>query len=278
MLAITNRQGIVLGSKNGIARIAQINPSEIDDAFNALLSADPDSSDQGRAPENQGRRIEAVPGGYRLLNYEYYRNLRNEDERREQNREAQARHRQKQTVSTGQPQSSSVTASQPVSHGQPRSAQAEAEADAEAEERGVVVPYSSKPEPEEDETRPPENLHPLNYARKILETLDFPLIADNMRVVAAAIQAEIRSGKSPPAAYEFVLAGTRDAQLEGYEINRFFFTDAKYRMDNRKSHGKPKKSPQQQRNDDIGERIERIFREESATQDQPAPAKRRPVR
>jgi hypothetical protein len=82
---------------------------------------------------------------------------------------------------------------------------------------------------------PPENLHPLNYARKILEDLNFPVDRGNLQSVAEAITAEVRTGKSVVAAFEFVLAGVKDAKDEGIEINRFFFSDAKYRGENRRS-------------------------------------------
>ncbi len=79
-----------------------------------------------------------------------------------------------------------------------------------------------------------ENMHPASYAAKILETLVLPHTTDNLRVVAASIEAEVKAGKSPMSAYEFVLAGALDAKDEGIEITRFFFSDAKYRGNNRK--------------------------------------------
>ena len=118
LLAICDRDGVVLGSREGIARIANINKDEVFAAWETLLSPDPDSSDKERAPENEGRRVEALSGGFRILNYAYYRGIRNDEDRREQNREAQERWRNK-------PRSARV------SHGKPRSAHAEAEAEAE---------------------------------------------------------------------------------------------------------------------------------------------------
>lgn len=123
LLAMCDRDGIVYGSRAGLARAAMIDPEKANEAWTALLSPDPDSSDKIRAPENEGRRIEEVSGGFRLLNFEYYRGLRNDDERREQNRAAQAKFR----VSQRKPESAKV------SHGNPPSSQAEAEAEAEAE-------------------------------------------------------------------------------------------------------------------------------------------------
>jgi uncharacterized protein YdaU (DUF1376 family) len=89
------------------------------------------------------------------------------------------------------------------------------------------------------ETRPPENLHSFNYAAKILEELSFPHTKSNLHAVAAAIDAEVKSGKSPVAAFEFVLAGSLDAKEQGWVIDKFFFEDAKHRIENRSNgHGR----------------------------------------
>jgi hypothetical protein len=112
LLAIADREGYVYGSRNGLLRLANLDVDECDedDPFEALMSPDKDSSDLMRNPENEGRRIERVPSGFRILNYEYYRGLRNEDDRREQNREAQRRHRSK--VSQDKPPSAKISQGQ----------------------------------------------------------------------------------------------------------------------------------------------------------------------
>lgn len=139
LLAMCDRDGIVYGSKAGLSRIAHI--KQTDEAWTSLLSPDPDSCDRMRAPEHEGRRIEEVPGGFRLLNFEYYRGLRNEDDRREQNRVAQARFKAKKN---GKPDSAKV------SQGKPRKAHTEAEADTntEAEAEAEAVARSGAPTPE----------------------------------------------------------------------------------------------------------------------------------
>lgn len=114
LLAVADRQGYVYGSRSGLERLANIIVRERDDEspWDVLMSPDPDSSDLMRNPENEGRRIEEVPGGFRLLNFEYYRGLRNEDDRREQTRQAQARFREKKKHSSG---GRSVSPSKPAS-------------------------------------------------------------------------------------------------------------------------------------------------------------------
>jgi hypothetical protein len=106
----------------------------------------------------------------------------------------------------------------------------------------------------------PLHLHPLNYARKLLEDIQFPLTKDNMRVVAESVEAEIRTGKTGAAAYEFILTGALAAKTEGWEINRFFFADAKYRVENRtngKGHAKESVAERNKRAFDELERMER---------------------
>lgn len=129
-----DRDGYVYGSRPGIERLANIkwkydNDDDVD-PWQVLMSPDPHSSDKVRAPEHEGRRVEEVSGGFRLLNFEYYRGLRNDDDRRDQNRLAQERFRNKPksaTVSRAKPRSA---VSKPISD-------AEAETDADSMDRYV---------------------------------------------------------------------------------------------------------------------------------------------
>ncbi len=117
MLAIADRDGCIYGSRSGVFRQANItHDPDGDDPFEILLSPDPDSSDLLRNPDNEGRRIEEIPGGFRLLNYAYYRGLRNDDDRREQNRVAQERYRKTHsaTVSQRKPRSAKKSQGQTI--------------------------------------------------------------------------------------------------------------------------------------------------------------------
>lgn len=133
-----DRDGYVYGSRPGIERLANIqwkfdNDDDVD-PWLVLMSPDPNSSDTIRAPENEGRRIEEVSGGFRLLNFEYYRGLRNDDDRREQNRRAQEKFRSKSTsasVSHDKPKSAGESRRNPPSAASKPISEAEAEAEAE---------------------------------------------------------------------------------------------------------------------------------------------------
>lgn len=98
---------------------------------------------------------------------------------------------------------------------------------------------------EHSEESTPEFLHPNQFANKLLEEIRFPQTTGNIRSVAAAIECEVKAGMSKAASYEFVLAGTLDGIDQGCEINTFFFTDAKYRVENRRNgNGGPSKNQQ----------------------------------
>lgn len=118
LLAMSDRHGCVYGSRIGLERVAQIDweGTGLEDPWAALLSPSPDSCDRMRAPENEGRRIEEIPGGFRLLNHAYYRGLRDEDDRREQNRLAQERFRNKNKgISPNNPPSATLSRDKPES-------------------------------------------------------------------------------------------------------------------------------------------------------------------
>ena len=69
LLALSDQEGIVEGSVPGLANLCRLQPAEMRTALEKLASPDPDS----RSPEFEGRRIEKIEGGWRLLNYEKYR-------------------------------------------------------------------------------------------------------------------------------------------------------------------------------------------------------------
>ena len=91
MLAMADSEGRVEGAIPGFANLARVSIEEMRKAVEVLSAPDPDS----RTPDNEGRRIVAVPGGWVILNYRAYRDTRDADVRREQNRLAQATFRAK---------------------------------------------------------------------------------------------------------------------------------------------------------------------------------------
>lgn len=91
MLALADRNGHVLASVPGLADASRVTLDDCVAALKVLSEPDPWS----RTKAFDGRRIEEIDGGWRLLNYQKYREYRDADERRIQVREAVARHRSK---------------------------------------------------------------------------------------------------------------------------------------------------------------------------------------
>lgn len=128
MLALANAKGEVMASVPGLAKASGITLEECEAALARLKEPDPYS----RTKDHEGRRIGDIDGGWLVLNYLKYRNLRHADERRMANQEYVRQHRARKKES--------VRKSAKVSRSKPRKAQAEAEAEAEGEEEAEEQP------------------------------------------------------------------------------------------------------------------------------------------
>jgi len=82
MLAKADHAGRVFASIPGLANLARVGIEECDAAIITFLSPDKYS----RTPDFEGRRIEPVDGGWRLLNYAKYRAIRDEESVKESKR------------------------------------------------------------------------------------------------------------------------------------------------------------------------------------------------
>lgn len=89
MLAMADKFGTVDGSVPGLATLSRVSIEQCEHALAVLSSPDAYS----RSKESDGRRIEAVDGGWRLINHAKYRQMMNSDERREYLRIKQQEHR-----------------------------------------------------------------------------------------------------------------------------------------------------------------------------------------
>ena len=116
MLAMADRKGRIWASVPGLARRAGVTLEECEVALHRFKSPDKYS----RTPDNEGRRIADIDGGWQLLNYEKYRSIRDEEARREYQREWDRANR-------------NPTHSDKSDQIRPPPTQAEAEAEAEAD-------------------------------------------------------------------------------------------------------------------------------------------------
>jgi hypothetical protein len=227
LLAMGDQFGRIHASIPGLAHIARVSIADTEKALAVFLGPDPYS----RNKDHDGRRIEAMDGGWRLINYKLHRDARDPESRREQNKAAAARKREKEKtnsqpiVSQSQPESAT---SAKVSQ---KSAQAEAEAEAEAE--STSTKRGAPPEPKEreyDSDEIPEGLSTLQYAFGILESCCIPDTFKLREVVAKTIESLARLEKLEiHRAAETLERRIKAAQDAGETVSTFWFTDSKWR-------------------------------------------------
>lgn len=91
LLALKDRNHFVRGTANFLALASRVKFDECERAVKRLSSPDAHS----RTPDFEGRRIEPVPGGWRILNGEKYSRMLSKEERAEYNRNKQAEYRRR---------------------------------------------------------------------------------------------------------------------------------------------------------------------------------------
>lgn len=91
MLAMADAKGAVYGSVPGLARRANVTLQEVEQALAAFMAPDAYS----RTKDEDGRRIEEIDGGWRLINHAKYSAVRNAEERREYKRKWDQENRSK---------------------------------------------------------------------------------------------------------------------------------------------------------------------------------------
>lgn len=84
MLAMADKNGRVFGSIPGLANRARVTVQEAESALQRFKS--PDKYSRTYTEECEGRRIEDIDGGWRLLNHAKYRALQDEETNKEAKR------------------------------------------------------------------------------------------------------------------------------------------------------------------------------------------------
>jgi hypothetical protein len=91
MLAMADKDGNVWASLPGLADRAKVTREECESALQKFFEPDPDS----RSREHDGRRVEKIDGGWKLLNHWKYRAMMGTEDRREYQRVKQAEYRRR---------------------------------------------------------------------------------------------------------------------------------------------------------------------------------------
>lgn len=96
LIAMADQKGFVFGSPLGLSRVTALPLEKVLVALDKFRAPDPLSSDLGRSPDNNGRRIENVDGGWRLINWDHYNAIASAEDRRASTRDAMRRLRERQ--------------------------------------------------------------------------------------------------------------------------------------------------------------------------------------
>ena len=141
MLAMADQHGEVHASIPGLARVAGVSLPDCEMALGKLLSPD----EYSRTPDNEGRRIAPIPGGWELLNHAKYRIMASKEDSKNATAERVRRHRARNAPVT--PCNAAVTVKADI-------AEAEAEAYSEAESffESQELPNNVRNEPKGNRT------------------------------------------------------------------------------------------------------------------------------
>lgn len=88
MMAMADRHGEIQAAIPGLAHRARVTLEETETALAAFMAPDKYS----RTPDQDGRRIEAIDGGWRLINHRKYTQMMSEEDRKERGAERQRRY------------------------------------------------------------------------------------------------------------------------------------------------------------------------------------------
>ena len=92
MMALADKRGEVMASVPGLARVAGVPIPAVEKALDKFLSPD----EYSRTPDEQGRRIEKIDGGWSLINHAKHRRMASVEEQKERNAERQRKFRERQ--------------------------------------------------------------------------------------------------------------------------------------------------------------------------------------
>jgi hypothetical protein len=103
LLVLADREGVVDMTLDAVSRRTNVPEEIVAHAISVLMTPDPKS----RSGDEEGRRLIPLDShrdwGWQIVNYEHYRNIRDEEARRAYFRDKQRAHREKnrQTMSSG---------------------------------------------------------------------------------------------------------------------------------------------------------------------------------
>jgi hypothetical protein len=228
MLVLADRDGVVDMTVDAIARRTNVPQELVDHAIKELMNPDLKS----RSKAESGARITPIDSGrdwgWQIVNYEHYRNIRDEEARRTYFRDKKREQRERE----GQTPSNDVKDSQTIS--------------TQGEEEGDLKSPSVPPR-----IRSTGGDGEFMAANWLMEEAGFAGTPGDVRIVAQVIAAEAKvAGCDAKGAAEFLLGACQRAQERGELVNVFWLKDRKYTLEGQNGRtGKSKPSPAKERID-----------------------------
>jgi len=121
MLAMSDKRGRVWASVPGLANRSRVPVASVERAISIFLAPDTYS----RTKDNEGQRIAEIDGGWRLLNHQKYRDMRDDEDRLDYKREWDRKNRPERESD----KSDTIRHNPTKSDSNPTNAEAEAEAE-----------------------------------------------------------------------------------------------------------------------------------------------------
>ena len=215
LLVLADRDGVVDMTTDAIARRTNVPEEMIVRAIAQLVRPDPRS----RSQEEDGCRLVAIDShrdwGWQIVNYEHYRNIRDEEARRTYFRDKKREQRSNKTAPSPKP-------SNRVQDSPTNSTQGEGELEGNGEKE-------QRPSRAQEKTRDPDSGSEFMLATNLLEEIGVPADPGLVRIAAECIRLLAKEGGTIQTAAEYILDAGRRAQEQGEIINRFWFTDQRYR-------------------------------------------------
>ena len=213
LLVLADRDGVVDMTVDAISRRTNVPDAMVSHAIQQLMGADAES----RSPIENGRRLVALDShrdwGWQIVNYEHYRTIRDDESRRSYFRDYKREYRQAKKVTKSPHLSTSVLDCPTMSTKAEAETKVEAETDAGSE---------------------------LALASWLFEEANIPCDNSIVRVAADCIRKLAREGGTVKTAADFILGAVKRDSNNGETINRFWFTDQKYKPQKAKKNARHK--------------------------------------
>lgn len=226
LLALADRDGHVDMTAEAIARRTNVPLDIIRYALDKLNAPDPHS----RTPDEEGRRIVLLDThrdwGWRIVNYEWYRNMRDEEARKAYFREYKRKIRGRTSESTSSPQVSTPVLDSPTLS---TKGDVDTNTHSHAQKSEPLGDLKERTYTEEQEEIP-SGLSAFQYARGLIEKCNITHSMATQQAVSAAITAlaaECKVGLH--VSTETLIGLARSALARGETVGRFWFEDGRFK-------------------------------------------------